>query len=94
MKEFINKVREDFLKFKIKEVIGMILIEQVYEDVDIKSEYVRCPFCKRGRLCDKPKGEKATVNAIKTDCQEQTGSKIILTCPKCSQRFLIHFSKE
>ena len=72
----------------------MIFIQQVYEDVDIKSEYVRCPFCKRGRLCDKPKGDIATVIALKTDHQEKTGSKIILKCPKCSQKFLIHFSKE
>ena len=75
-------------------MIGMIFIQQVYEDVDIKSEYVRCPSCKRGRLCDKPKGDIATVIALKTDHQDKTGSKIILKCPKCSQKFLIHFSKE
>ena len=72
----------------------MIFIQQVYEDVDIKSDCVRCPSCKRGRLCDKPKGDIATVIALKTDHQEKTGSKIILKCPKCSQKFLIHFSKE
>ena len=54
----------------------MIFIQQVYEDADIKSEYVRCPSCKRGRLCDKPKGDIATVIALKTDHQEKTGSKI------------------
>ena len=78
----------------VKDVVDMILIEKVYEDVDIRSEYVRCPSCKRGRLCDKPKGEVATVIALKTDYQGGTGSKIILKCPKCSQKFLIHLSKE
>lgn len=78
----------------VKDVVDMILIEKVYEDVDIRSEYVRCPSCKRGRLCDKPKGDVATVIALKTDHQGGTGSKIILKCPKCSQKFLIHLSKE
>lgn len=31
----------------IKEVIGMLFIEQVYEKSNIKSDYVRCPSCKR-----------------------------------------------
>ena len=39
----------------------MIFIQQVYEDADIKSEYVRCPSCKRGRLCDKPKGDISSI---------------------------------
>jgi uncharacterized protein with PIN domain len=72
----------------------MIIIEQVYEDTDIKSDFVRCPSCKRGRLCDKPIGDIATMIALKTDQKERTSSRIILKCPKCSQKFLIHFSKE
>lgn len=78
----------------IKEVIGMLFIEQVYEKSNIKSDYVRCPSCKRGRLCDKPIGEKATVIALKPGHSERTSSSIILKCPKCSQKFIIHLSKE
>ena len=78
----------------IKEVIGMLFIEQVYEKSNIKSDYVRCPSCKRGRLCDKPIGEKATVIALKSGHSERTSSRIILKCPKCSQKFIIHLSKE
>ena len=58
----------------IKEVIGMLFIEQVYEKSNIKSDYVRCPSCKRGRLCDKPIGEKATVIALKSGHSERTSS--------------------
>lgn len=72
----------------------MIFIQQVYEDNDIKSVYIKCPSCKHGRLCDKPKGETATVIALKPDHQERTGGTIILKCPKCSQKFLVYFSKE
>ena len=84
----------DEVIMKIKEVIGMLFIEQVYEKSNIKSDYVRCPSCKRGRLCDKPIGEKATVIALKSGHSERTSSRIILKCPKCSQKFIIHLSKE
>ena len=72
----------------------MLFIERVYEDADIKSEYVKCPSCGRGRLCDKPVGERATMIALKTDRQGQTGNRIILKCPKCSLKFIIHFTKD
>ena len=77
-----------------KEVIGMLIIEQIYESSDIKSDYVRCPSCKKGRLCDKPAGERATVIALKPDHVGRTSSKIILKCPKCGHRFMIHLPKE
>ena len=35
--------------------IGMIFIQQVYEDVDMKSDCVRCPSCKRGTQTKAPK---------------------------------------
>ena len=54
-------------QFVLKEVIGMLLIEQIYEPNNIRSDYVRCPACKRGRLCDKPVGEKAMAIAIQGD---------------------------
>lgn len=31
----------------------MLLIEQIFEQDSIQSSYVKCPACKRGRLCDK-----------------------------------------
>lgn len=72
----------------------MLFIEQICEDANLKSEYLKCPSCKRGRLCDKPVGEKATVLALRTGKERQASNRIILKCPKCSQKFLIHFSKE
>ncbi len=72
----------------------MLFIEQVYEKDNIKSDYVRCPVCKSGRLCDKPADEKATVIAIKSNHGERTSNGVILKCPKCSRKFYIHLSKE
>ena len=72
----------------------MLFIEQIYENANLKSDYIKCPSCKHGRLCDKPVGDRATMIALKTEGNIQTSGKIILKCPKCSQKFLIHFSKE
>ncbi len=71
----------------------MVLIEQVYEDTDIESDCVRCPLCKRGRLCDKPKGEKAFAISVKKGQEQEPKNSIILKCPKCSHKFLIYISK-
>ena len=67
----------------------MLLIEQIYETSNLKIDYVRCPVCKQGRLCDKPVGDKVMVIAVSEEPRHQTGSRIILKCPKCAQRFFI-----
>lgn len=72
----------------------MLLIEQVCENSEIKSDYVKCPSCKRGRLCDKPIGVKVSATAVKFDYNNRTGTQIILKCPKCGQKFIVHLSKE
>lgn len=72
----------------------MLLIEQIYEPENFKFDYVRCPVCKRGRLCDKPVGEKAMAIAIRGDSPQKRSSRIILKCPKCSRKFVISFTKE
>lgn len=81
-------------QFVLKEVIGMLLIEQIYEPNNIRSDYVRCPACKRGRLCDKPVGEKAMAIAIQGDSPRKRSNGVILKCPKCSKQFLISLTKE
>lgn len=72
----------------------MLLIEQIFEPDTIHSDFVRCPACKRGRLCDRPAGEKAMAIAIRGDISHRKSNRIILKCPKCSQKFLISFTKE
>jgi DNA-directed RNA polymerase subunit M/transcription elongation factor TFIIS len=72
----------------------MILIESVFHDDSTPCTVVRCPLCKRGRLCDKPSEEKATVIALTPKQQLRTTNKVILKCPKCSNKFAIYFSKE
>ena len=52
----------------------MLLIEQIYETNGLKSDYVKCPVCKQGRLCDKPMGDKVMVIAVSEGAGNQTGS--------------------
>ena len=72
----------------------MLLIEQIYETNGLKSDYVKCPVRKQGRLCDKPMGDKVMVIAVSEGTGHQTGNRIILKCPKCGQRFIITIPKE
>ena len=67
----------------------MLLIEQIYETNNLKSDYVKCPVCKHGRLRDKPVGDRAMAIAVSGDSEPRGGARIILKCPKCAQRFLI-----
>ena len=60
------------------------MIEQVHEDTDVLSDHVKCPTCKRGRLCDKPAGVRVTVLTLKTEALSKQNCRIILKCPKCS----------
>lgn len=71
----------------------MLLIEQVCEKNNIKSNYVKCPIC-GGRLCDKPIEEKAKAVSVDTNQLSGTSSRIILKCPKCPNKFFIQFTKE
>ena len=69
----------------------MLLIQQVSEKM-IASDYVRCPCCKRGRICDKPSGTR-----IKDVPQRDTpinGNEptVILKCPKCGKKFSIQLN--
>ena len=68
----------------------MLLIRQLYYPQRLKSDYVLCPACKRGRLCDKPQGENITALSLSGNT-EAPGSfhGLILECPRCAQRFII-----
>lgn len=72
----------------------MLWIEQIHEDSDLDSDYVRCPSCKKGRLCDKPVGDKVIAIAIRDTTPSNKSSRIILKCPKCSGKFLVHLSQD
>lgn len=56
----------------------MLLIEQIYETNGLKSDYVKCPVCKQGRLCDKPMGDKVMVIAVSEGTGHQTGKKRLI----------------
>lgn len=70
----------------------MLLIEQIFEPTCLRSDHVKCPICKKGRLCDKPQGEKVTAIAVQGNENNYKGNRIILKCPKCGQKFIITFT--
>ena len=70
------------------------MIEQIYEPTDIPIDYVKCPSCKSGRLCDKPAGEKVMTIAIRGKVAKNTTHRIILKCPRCGKKFLVSFPSE
>lgn len=72
----------------------MLMIEQIYEPANLKSDFVKCPACKRGRLCDKPIEERVMAIAITGTPKSDRRNRIILKCPSCTQKFIITFTKE
>lgn len=72
----------------------MLAVEQMQEHYSIPSDYVRCPACKKGRLCDKPLGEKVKVTPIKSDRMNWSGNRIILKCPKCAKKSAIYLMND
>ena len=72
----------------------MIIIIEFDENTSLKRNYVKCPSCKTGRLCDKPSNIKAKAIPTDTDVSERVDNHIILKCPKCAKKFTIHFLKE
>lgn len=72
----------------------MLLIQQLYTQTEMKSDYVKCPACKKGRLCDKPANEKVQALAITGNTERSSFHKLILKCPRCAQKFLISISIE
>ena len=70
----------------------MIIINQLPKEIPVECEYVKCPICKKGRLCDRAK----TTNHIRviSSCTviDPLMSGIILKCPACAQKFSINIS--
>ena len=63
----------------------MIKISKIDDEGYIRYDFVICPSCGKGRLCDKPKG--ARVNILHID---KTGlDHVVVKCPKCGSRYLI-----
>ncbi len=54
-------------------------------DTNESYEYVRCPTCGKGRLCDKPKDAKVSLLQIAGKGLEH----VVVKCPRCSARYLI-----
>lgn len=63
----------------------MIRICKLEEGIDITYDYVRCPSCGKGRLCDKPRGTKVAVLRIEGTALDH----VVVKCPKCSALNLV-----
>lgn len=63
----------------------MIRICKLEKGADITYDYVRCPSCGKGRLCDKPRGTKVAVLRI----EGMVLDHVVIKCPKCSALYLV-----
>jgi len=68
----------------------VIMVSKILDD-DTKYDYVLCPKCGRGRLCDKPHGTKVNILQIH---KNEVSEHIVVKCPKCSSRYLISATDE
>ena len=68
-----------------REVCQVIRICKLEEGIDITYDYVRCPSCGKGRLCDKPRGTKVAVLRIEGTALDH----VVVKCPKCSALYLV-----
>ena len=71
----------------------MLLIQQVSENV-AAIDYVRCPSCKSGRLCDKTLGVQIRAVPVTDASLNRSVPRLILKCPKCGKKFSIQLDKK
>jgi DNA-directed RNA polymerase subunit RPC12/RpoP len=63
----------------------MIKISKIEDDDNVKFDFVKCPSCGKGRLCDKSKGARVHIIQIHGNGLDH----VIIKCPKCGSRYLI-----
>ena len=68
----------------------MIMVSKILDN-NTKYDYVFCPKCGRGRLCDKPHDTKVNISQIH---KNEVSEHIVVKCPKCSSRYLISATDE
>lgn len=98
LRDYCNRIKGDFhsycqIMFKEKGSDGMLLIQQVSEKFN-SCDYVRCPSCKSGRLCDKTLGVQIRAVPITDSSLNKDDPGIILKCPKCGKKFEIRLDKK
>ena len=69
----------------------MLLMQIISEEEKTKMDFLRCPVCKKGRLCDKPPAEKVSVIKGNSLRCENT-SNVIIKCPKCGHKIRMFLS--
>ncbi len=72
----------------------MLQTQPLHKSDNIQYDYLKCPACKKGRLCDKPAGEKVKTRSTPDGISLDQGNWLILKCPNCSQKFAVSFTKE
>ena len=70
----------------------MLVVERAEKRNAVEFEYLRCPVCKTGRLCDKSTGE--TVLTVSNDRDLHSLPRIIVKCPKCASKISIGYIEE
>lgn len=82
----------DLYKKKVnkKKAVVLLYITQVCENNATQYDFLKCPLCKRGRLCDIPHGGMVTVRSERDTGVDGIVACIVVKCPKCSSRFTIY----
>ena len=71
----------------------MLIVERIGESKKMCSDMVKCPLCKRGRLCDKPNHIKVKTIVGRLIRNSKETVSVIVKCPSCGQKFNIYLSK-
>ena len=61
----------------------MIRVSYIADSYQKAYDFVYCPICKKGRLCDKPRAAAVSFEKI------PVGAHVVLKCPKCGSHFAV-----
>jgi len=73
-----------------KKKVGLLYIAPVRESNTMQYDILKCPVCKRGRLCDVLHSGIVTVRSEQDTGSDGIAASVVVKCPKCSSKFIIY----
>ena len=68
----------------------MLIVQQLHNEETVISDYIKCPCCTKGRLCDKPVGLKVSTKELQPS-SNNSDAFVILKCHKCGRKSTVQF---